>query len=67
MRVLVLNAGSGTLKWSLLAGRDQSTLESGDQERAHPSSEQSRFGRPFGRCLVSMPSDTAWSTAGRDS
>ncbi len=31
MRVLVLNAGSGTLKWSLLAGRDRSTLESGDQ------------------------------------
>ncbi len=31
LRVLVLNAGSGTFKWSLLGGRDRQTIQSGDQ------------------------------------
>lgn len=32
MRVLVLNSGSSTLKWTLLEGRDRSTLQSGEVE-----------------------------------
>ncbi len=32
MRVLVLNAGSSTLKWTLLEGRDRTTIQSGEQE-----------------------------------
>lgn len=30
MRVLVLNSGSSTLKWTLLEGRDRATLQSGE-------------------------------------
>jgi acetate kinase len=36
MRVLVLNAGSSTLKWTLLEGRDQSILKAGTEEWAAP-------------------------------
>jgi acetate kinase len=32
VRVLVLNAGSSTLKWTLLEGRDRTTIQSGEQE-----------------------------------
>jgi acetate kinase len=36
VRVLVLNAGSSTLKWTLLEGRNRTTIQSGEQEwRAH--------------------------------
>jgi acetate kinase len=35
-RILVLNAGSSTLKWTLLDGGDGSTLEAGNQEWASP-------------------------------
>jgi acetate kinase len=34
MRVLVLNAGSSTLKWNLLDGRDRSTVQAGNQDWA---------------------------------
>jgi len=32
VRVLVLNAGSSTLKWTLLEGHDRTTIQSGEQE-----------------------------------
>jgi acetate kinase len=40
MRVLVLNAGSSTFKWTLLEGRDGSTLEAGSEEWAAPELER---------------------------
>src|SRR4051794_20465886 len=42
MRVLVLNAGSSTLKWTLLDGGDRSTLESGSEEWAAPELDRRR-------------------------
>src|SRR5262249_20153348 len=35
----VLNAGSGTLKWTLLDGRDRSTLQAGSEEWGAPQLE----------------------------
>jgi acetate kinase len=39
-RVLVLNAGSSTLKWTLLDGRDRTTIRSGDEKWIAPEIER---------------------------
>jgi acetate kinase len=40
MHVLVLNSGSSTLKWTLLDGRDRSTVEAGSEPWASPELER---------------------------
>jgi acetate kinase len=53
MHVLVINAGSSTLKWTLLDGDDRSTLASGSEEWA--GTELERRGEQIRRALHQIP------------